>query len=71
MAYIAANTTSVAASKGRVAEFFADIRQSFKDYRLYRATFNELNLLQDRDLADLGIYRGDIAAIAREAVYGK
>ncbi len=69
MAYIAANTPSGAASQSRVAEFFANLRQSFADYRLFQKTYNELNQLADRELADLGITRGDISSIAREAVY--
>ena len=37
----------------------------------YRATFNELNVLSDRDLADLGLHRSMIKAVAHEAAYGK
>jgi uncharacterized protein YjiS (DUF1127 family) len=33
----------------------------------YRATVAELNDLTDRQLADIGIMRGDIAAVARTA----
>ena len=69
MAYIAANT-SVAANDGRIAEFFASVRQAIADRRLFARTVKELNDLQDRELADLGIYRGDIRTIAQSAVYG-
>lgn len=50
--------------------FIARLRKSYDDYRLYRATVNELSQLSDRDLADLGISRYDIVAIGRESVYG-
>jgi len=36
-------------------------------WRRYRQTFRELELLDDRDLADLGIGRCDIRAVARQA----
>ncbi len=48
----------------------ARIRQAIADYRLYLATLNELQQLNDRDLADLGIHRAMIREIARESVYG-
>lgn len=37
---------------------------------LFADTVAELTHLTDRDLADLGIPRADIRAIAREAAYG-
>lgn len=37
---------------------------------LYRNTVRELNALGDRDLADLGLSRGMIESVAREAVAG-
>ena len=36
---------------------------------LYARTVNELNALSDRDLADLGIGRGDVRRLAREAAF--
>lgn len=37
--------------------------------RVYRATFNELASLTNRDLADLGINRSEIKRLAYEAAY--
>ena len=37
---------------------------------LFASTVHELTHLTDRDLADLGIPRADIRAIAREAAFG-
>lgn len=48
----------------------ARLRQVFADYRLYRKTLAELESLNDRELADLGISRLSIREIARESVYG-
>ncbi|MEV8466815.1 DUF1127 domain-containing protein [Fluviibacterium sp. DFM31] len=44
---------------------------AFKQYRarraVYRQTVNELSILSDRDLNDLGISRWDIPLVARDA----
>ena len=50
---------------------FARLRQSFADYREYLATYDELNALSDRELADFGLSRPSFRDIAREAVYGR
>lgn len=39
----------------------------YKDWRSYRRTVNELGLLSNRELADLGINRADIPFVARRA----
>ena len=38
-------------------------------YKLYRQTVSELSELSDRELADLGVARFDIAAVARKACF--
>ncbi|OIQ30546.1 MAG: hypothetical protein BM562_09355 [Alphaproteobacteria bacterium MedPE-SWcel] len=45
-------------------------RNSWDLYKEYKRTFNELDMLTDRDLADIGIRRCDIADLARTHVYG-
>ena len=45
--------------------FFSD---GFKRWNRYNTTRRELDLLTDRELADLGIMRSDIPRIARESV---
>jgi uncharacterized protein YjiS (DUF1127 family) len=40
----------------------------FKRWNRYNTTKRELDLLTDRELADLGILRSDIPRIARESV---
>ncbi len=39
--------------------------------RKYAETYRELNALNERELADLGIHKSMIARIAREAAYGE
>ncbi len=46
------------------------IVQSYKNWRKYRETYNELARLTRRELDDLGINRADIDQVARKAVAG-
>ena len=39
--------------------------------RVYMQTVTELDALSDRDLADLGLHRSLIRAVAKDAAYGK
>ncbi|WP_082666237.1 DUF1127 domain-containing protein [Aureimonas sp. AU4] len=43
------------------------IANAIRAYRSFRQTSNELNRLSNRELADLGIDRADIATVARQA----
>ena len=71
--------TMAHASDIRVAGFdfgrFAALRETlatrFANYRTYRATMNELADLSDRELADLGLARANLRAVAYEAAYRK
>lgn len=49
---------------------FARLRQAFDDHRKYLATYNDLNALSHRELADIGLSRLSVRDVAREAVYG-
>ena len=42
--------------------------RSYNNWRRYRETVNELNRLSQRELADLGISRGEINSVARRAI---
>ncbi|MBO0663427.1 DUF1127 domain-containing protein [Jiella sp. MQZ9-1] len=42
--------------------------RSYKTWRRYRETLNELSRLSRRELADLGISRSDIPTVARQTV---
>ena len=43
------------------------IRARLASWRRYRQTFRELEALNDRELADLGLGRRDIRVVARQA----
>lgn len=45
-----------------------NIKKSYSAWRKYRQTVNELSRMTDRELADLGIGRGEIANVARRSV---
>jgi uncharacterized protein YjiS (DUF1127 family) len=45
-------------------------RKAIADWRSYRQTYEELEALSDRELADLGLSRHSIRDVAREAAYG-
>ena len=55
----------------RFASLFETFKLAAQRRRVYSQTLRELNALTDRDLVDLGISRGSISAIAREASYTK
>ncbi|HQU68416.1 MAG TPA: DUF1127 domain-containing protein [Albidovulum sp.] len=70
MAYANATRTGewgIVASFNGLVTRISDARRR---YRVYRQTVAELNALNDRDLADLGIARSSITSIATEAAYG-
>lgn len=54
----------------RSAAFFDGLRVKLRQRRLYKETFNSLNNLTDRELEDLGVYRGDIRRIAIDSAKG-
>ncbi|SFO71128.1 protein of unknown function [Cohaesibacter marisflavi] len=45
--------------------------ENYRQWRNYRDTVDELARLSNRDLGELGISRGDITEIAREAATAK
>ena len=55
----------------RLSGFFAGLAERRARYRLYRETVDELSALDRRELADLGLSRAQIPAVAQAAVYGR
>jgi len=51
----------------RFAALRADIATRVSQSRAYRATFNELSAMTDRELADIGVARSMIHEISRQA----
>jgi len=54
-----------------IPDFVVRARTAWARYKEYRQGVAELSVCSDRVLRDLGIYRGDIRRLSREAVYGK
>ncbi len=50
---------------------FASVSESFRMARQFRENYNELDRLSARELADIGLSRGDITRVAYEATYGE
>lgn len=46
------------------------LSENLRRRAIYRATFDELSALSDRDLSDLGFSRFQIPTVAHEAAYG-
>lgn len=47
---------------------FEVLKSRFSTWKRYNRTVNELSALSNRELSDLGLARGDIHRVAREAV---
>lgn len=70
MAYV----SNIAVSKtapNAIRGWFATLSQRFADNRLYARTLRELESLNDRELADLGLSRSSLRDVAYQAVYSK
>ena len=59
-------TESSAAFKGLTIMFLSHLVGVFQQWRRYNNSLRELNRLGDRELADIGITRGDIPRVAWE-----
>ncbi len=46
-----------------------ELKLKFARYRVYRETLNELSMLSNRELADLGLNRSMIKRMAYQAAY--
>ncbi len=55
----------------RVVSRWPELGERLALYRKYRATREELSMLTDRELADIGMLGSDLRAIAREHAYGR
>lgn len=69
MAYANDIHTSAPIAAGNFA-LLKNLRERIARYRVYRETVLELSTLSERELADLGLSRGTVRAVAYEAAYG-
>ncbi|KIN73099.1 hypothetical protein Z949_2281 [Sulfitobacter guttiformis KCTC 32187] len=67
MTYFTDTHAAVSQQPSRIAAFFAAIALKARQRKAYRTTYNELYTLTARDLADLGMSRGDFRRLSREA----
>lgn len=70
MAYLNTQSATGTSFAGSLFAGIENLRQRFVAYRQFRETLDGLNALTDRDLADLGLHRSQIPAVAKETVYG-
>ncbi len=71
MAYVVSNRRSGISLADLFANISVNVKAALARRAIYSRTLAELNALTDRDLADLGVSRYQIADLAREAAYGK
>jgi uncharacterized protein YjiS (DUF1127 family) len=67
MTYFTDTNVAVSAQPSRIAAFFDAISLKLRQRKVYNQTFNELCTMTSRDLADLGLSRGDFRRISKEA----
>lgn len=70
MAYAPTITDTPAGLAARVFHVLAYLADRRRKHALYHDTLSELSAMSDRDLADIGLRRGMIEDIARQAAYG-
>lgn len=71
MAHVISNRASGFSLAETVSNVLNTLRTARARRAIYVRTLNELKVLSDRDLSDLGISRLQIEDLAREAAYGK
>ncbi|NGQ91090.1 DUF1127 domain-containing protein [Rhodobacter sp. HX-7-19] len=71
MAYVNSSRAASFSLADRISGFLALTKASLARRAVFNQTVRELNTLTERELADLGIARADIRAVAHEAAYGK
>ena len=64
---LAINLNAYADHAGQPGIFARRLRQNFDDRREYLPTYDEINALSDRGLADIGLSRLNVRDVAREA----
>ncbi|MCE8510061.1 DUF1127 domain-containing protein [Ruegeria pomeroyi] len=70
MAYATVTADRAPSVVARVLSALKSTRATWARNAAYKRTFNELDRLSNRELADIGIRRCDIEDIARFHVYG-
>lgn len=71
MAYVNTSRAAALPLADRIPGIFGAVKAALARRNVYAQTLRELNSLTDRELADLGIARASIPAVAHEAAFGK
>jgi uncharacterized protein YjiS (DUF1127 family) len=50
--------------KNKMPKIFKSIIKKYKNYKLYARTVNELSVLSDKELKDIGMSRSEIKSVA-------
>lgn len=69
MAFATDIRATEAGIQDRIIAAYKGLVEKAERYKTYRVTFNELNALSSRELADLGLHRSMIKGVALEAAY--
>ncbi|MCX7559332.1 DUF1127 domain-containing protein [Sulfitobacter sp. F26204] len=67
MAYSNVSSANIETLGMRVSRLITPLITRYKRHRLYRATFDGLNALTQRELADLGLHRSELHHVALES----
>jgi uncharacterized protein YjiS (DUF1127 family) len=67
MTYFTDTNVAVSTQPRRIAAFFDAIALKMRQRKVFNQTFNELSTMTSRDLADLGLSRGDFRRLAKES----
>ena len=70
MAMLTEPHTATFSIRGYILDLWTTLQQARAKRTVYRKTVAELSDLGNRELADLGISRGQIHALAMDAAYG-
>ena len=71
MAHVINTASSGFNLTARIRGFVENTKQAWALNAEYKRTYAELDSLENRELADIGVRRCDIAEISRIHVYGK
>lgn len=71
MTYLTQTANSSFAFGARIAAMRDALAERWVNYKVFKTTQRELEMLSNRELADLGLNRSMIKGIALEAAYGK
>ncbi|MEM6939914.1 MAG: DUF1127 domain-containing protein [Pseudomonadota bacterium] len=67
MAYVSTTQSKRSIFAARASSALQKLMSRYAKFQAYRETYNALSALSNRDLADLGISRSEVAYLAKKA----